>query len=78
MITKIYANKIKHQSNIKMFVWGYNNLIESKSKQVMNTNSKLTKSWRIKLIKEKLKKTQLKEKKNRRWNYKEKKYIKNK
>jgi hypothetical protein len=68
MITKIYANKIKHQSNIKMFVWGCNNLIESKSKQVMNTNSKLTKSWRIKLIKEKLKKTQLKEKKNRRWN----------
>jgi hypothetical protein len=40
MITKTDAHKIKHQPNITMFVWVYNNLIESKSKQIMKTNSK--------------------------------------
>ena len=33
MITKIDARKIKHQSNIRIFVWNCNNIIENKVKQ---------------------------------------------
>jgi hypothetical protein len=32
MITKIDTRKIEHQSNIKIFVWKYDNLIENKNK----------------------------------------------
>jgi hypothetical protein len=32
--------KIEHQSNTMIFVWDYDNLIESKLKQIMKTNSK--------------------------------------
>jgi len=46
MITKINARKIKHQLNIKIFIWDWDNLIKSNLKQIMNTNY-----WRIKLIK---------------------------
>jgi len=34
-----------------MFVWDYDNLIESKPKQIINTNSKSTKYQRVKLKK---------------------------
>jgi len=57
MITKIDARKIKHQLNIKMFIWDWDNLIESNLKQIINTNY-----WRIKLIK-KVKKNSIEEKK---------------
>jgi len=33
MITKIDACKIKHQSNVRTFIWDCNNIIESKPKQ---------------------------------------------
>jgi len=33
MITKIDARKIKHQSNVRTFIWDCNNIIESKPKQ---------------------------------------------
>jgi hypothetical protein len=32
MITKVDIRKIKYQPNIKIFVWDYNNIIESKLK----------------------------------------------
>jgi len=40
MIIKLYAHKIEHQSNNGSFVWGYNNLIKSKPKQVIKNNLK--------------------------------------
>ena len=43
MITKTNTYKIKHKPNTKMFVRDYDNLILRKSKQIMNTNSELTK-----------------------------------
>jgi len=46
MITKINARKIKHQLNIKIFIWDWDNFIKSNLKQIMNINY-----WRIKLIK---------------------------
>jgi hypothetical protein len=42
MIIKIDDYKIKHQLNIKMFIWDHDNFIESKLNQV---------NWRKKLIK---------------------------
>jgi hypothetical protein len=33
MITKIDDRKIKHQSNVRIFIWDCNNIIESKPKQ---------------------------------------------
>jgi len=39
MIIKKKTWKIEHQSNAKIFVWDYNNLIESKPKQIMKLNS---------------------------------------
>ena len=32
MIIKINTHKIEHQSNVEIFVWNYNNFIESKLK----------------------------------------------
>ena len=32
MITKIDTRKIKHQPNVRTFVWDYENLIENKQK----------------------------------------------
>jgi len=51
MITKIDTCKIEYQSNIKIFVWDYDNIIGSKPKQVIKTNSKSIKCWRMKLKK---------------------------
>jgi len=53
MIIKIDTRKIKHQSNTEIFIWNCNNLIESKLKQIVKTNLKSTKCWRIKLKKKK-------------------------
>jgi hypothetical protein len=44
MITKIVAQKIKRQLNMKMLVWDCNNLIESKQKTIMKNNIKLKKN----------------------------------
>jgi hypothetical protein len=68
MITKIDTRKIEHQSNIKIFVWKCDNLIENK-KQIMNTNSKSITYWRIRL-KKRAKKDSIARKKIRRWNKK--------
>jgi hypothetical protein len=43
MITKTNTYKIKHKPDANMFVRDYDNLILRKSKQIMNTNSELTK-----------------------------------
>ena len=43
MITKIVAQKIKRQLNMKMLVWDCNNLIENKQKKIMKNNIKLKK-----------------------------------
>jgi len=51
MLTKIDSCKIEHQSNTKIFVWDYYNIIGSKPKQIMKTNFKSTKYWKIKLKK---------------------------
>jgi len=61
MLTKIDSCKIEHQSNTKIFVWDYYNIIGSKPKQIMKTNFKSTKYWKIKL-KKKTKMIQSKEK----------------
>jgi hypothetical protein len=39
MITKIDDHKIKRQTNTETFFKDYNNLIESKMKQIMKFNS---------------------------------------
>ena len=49
MITKIDACKIKHQPNIKIFVWDRDNHIQRKPKQIKNHGSKLTKYQMMKL-----------------------------
>jgi hypothetical protein len=49
MITKIDACKIKHQPNIKIFVWDRDNHIQRKPKQIKNHGSKLTKYQTMKL-----------------------------
>jgi hypothetical protein len=38
MIAKIDTHKIEHLSNIEIFVRDYNNLVESKLKQIIKTN----------------------------------------
>jgi len=40
MIAKIDTHKIEHLSNIEIFVRDYNNLVESKLKQIIKTNWK--------------------------------------
>jgi hypothetical protein len=48
IITKIYTSKIMYKPNDGVFVWEWNNLIESKPKQIIKTNSK---SIKCKLMK---------------------------
>ena len=72
MLTKIDSCKIEHQSNTKIFVWDYYNIIGSKPKQIMKTNFKSTKYWKIKLKKKKQKWFNQK-KKTGRWNLEKKK-----
>jgi hypothetical protein len=60
-----------------MFVWDYDNFIESKPKQIINTNSKSTKYRRVKLEK-KNKKDLLERKKNYKMEFKRKKKWKKK
>jgi hypothetical protein len=38
MIKKIDASRIEYKPSIEIFVWEYNNLIESKLKQLIKTN----------------------------------------
>jgi hypothetical protein len=37
MIKKINIYKIKHQSNVTIFIWDHSNPIKNKSKQIMKT-----------------------------------------
>jgi hypothetical protein len=41
MIIKIDAYKIKYQPNIECVTWNQDNIIKSKPKQIIKTNSKL-------------------------------------
>jgi len=69
MIKKIDICKIEHQSKYWIFIWGCDDLMENKPKQIMKTNSKSIKYWRMKLKIKTVKKDSIKKKKIERWNF---------
>jgi hypothetical protein len=67
MIKKKTLAKLSTNQIIGCVVWNYDNLIESILKQIIKTNSKSTKCWRMKL-KKKYKKNSIERKTNERCN----------
>jgi len=51
MITKIDNHKIEHQTNTETFFLRLNNLIESKTKQIMKLDSQSVQNQKMKLKK---------------------------